>query len=74
LKSFASEPVLTTTPAASQPSTFVSPSEGAELLRTLVSTGLTDTALTCTNKSRPDGFGSGNSTSINDAASEIGSD
>ena len=47
---------------------------GADLWRTFVSTGLTETAFTCTRRSRPAGTGSGNSTSINEAASELGSD
>ena len=74
LKSVTSAPTASTVPAASQPSTFSSPGGGAALRRTLVSTGLTDTACTRTSRSRGPGFGSGRVTSSSDSASSIGSD
>ena len=49
-----------TTPAASKPSTRIVPGLGMARLRTLVSTGSTDTALTSTRRSRPFGAGFGN--------------
>jgi hypothetical protein len=43
-------------------------------MRILVSIGLTETADTRTNRSRPVGTGAGNSISTNESGSEIGSD
>ena len=51
-----------------------SPSGGAARIRTLVSTGLTETASTLTRRSRGPGAGAGSSTSTSDWSSETGSD
>ena len=68
LNSVTSGPTALTMPLASQPSTLcVCPSAGAPLARTLVSTGLTDTALTSTSRSRPVATGSGRVMSISDS-------
>src|SRR5450432_3783681 len=58
-------------PAASKPSTLDSPA-GTPRMRILVSTGLTDTALTSTTRSRARGTGSGSSKSISESPSAIG--
>ena len=50
-------------PTASQPSTLAVPGGGAVLRRTLVSTGLTETAFTRTSRSRGPGAGAGSSRS-----------
>ncbi|MOA58640.1 hypothetical protein D3C78_1830660 [compost metagenome] len=58
--SVTSGPTALTMPLASQPSTLYSwPSAGVALLRTLASTGLTETAFTSTSRSRPVATGSG---------------
>ncbi|MNV63817.1 hypothetical protein D3C71_1564300 [compost metagenome] len=66
-------PTALTMPLASQPSTLYScPSAGAALLRTLVSTGFTDIALTSTSRSRPVATGSGRVMSSSASACAIG--
>ncbi len=62
-KPVACAPTASTTPTASQPSTLTSPAAGPLPARTLVSTGLTETACTRTSRSRAPGTGAGNSTS-----------
>ncbi len=60
-----SGPTAATTPAPSQPMTWGGwgtgvPAGAPRPLRTLVSTGFTETALTCTSRSRGPGAGRGN--------------
>ena len=57
-------PRASTVPAQSQPSTRHAPGEGVSRRRTLASTGLMDTASTCTSRSIGPGDGSGRSRSI----------
>src|SRR5690349_20593881 len=68
-----SMPTSSTVPAASQPRIFGCLGSATGRRRTLVSTGLTETAFTLTRRSRPDGEGLSAVMSTSDSGSSIGS-